>query len=120
MTTLNLKTMAITTYQGKTYEHAVTVAKAEPNKWVKNSIHERDWVLKIADTPGSWYMTTLEERPHPTISIDSGARWDCINFGAVLNEAVALLAEAAPDRLTVAECKAHDDALWGKVAAVRV
>lgn len=119
MTTLKLKTMAIATYQGKTYEHAVTLAKAEPNKWVKNSIHERDWVLKIVDTPGSWYMTTLEERPHPTIWIDAGAGWDCINFGAVLNEAVALLAEAAPDRLTVAECKAHDEELRATFAALR-
>jgi len=111
---MKLKTTAKTTGG---YEYEVTVSKGTTSKWAKGSIHENDWVLAIKGTPGSWYLTTLEENPNRSlIAIDHGAGWYCHNLDALLAEATALLAEVAPDRLTAAEVKAHDDALWARLA----
>jgi hypothetical protein len=59
------------------------------------------WILRIKNTPGGWYMTTLLnfDRDHPvnqfdvreSIAIDAGAKWDCVNFHDVLNEAKRLI-----------------------------
>lgn len=74
-----------------------------------------DWTLRIHGTPGGWYMTTLEEKPHrgSVISLDMGQNWDCTNFDVVMAEAQALL--AGEDRLTALEVKAHDDAMWANM-----
>lgn len=61
-----------------------------------------DWVLRIVGTPGSWYMTTLENGPvKKNLSIDFGQGWTCVNFDEVMTEAQAKL--VGKDRLTAAE-----------------
>lgn len=52
----------------------------------------REWVLRIENTPASWYMKTLLEDRRGgwpmTISIDFGQKWSCTNFGEVLKAAM--------------------------------
>ena len=79
--------------------------------------HEKhDYVLRIHNTPGQWFMTTLEGRPNPTsnvISIDWGAKWDCINFAQVMDAALEALKDV--ERISLAEDKAHDDAVMARL-----
>lgn len=52
------------------------------------------WILRIKDTPGSWYMTTLLEDggQYPNgIVIDGGQNWSIVNFQEVLDEAKELI-----------------------------
>ena len=73
---------------------------------------KHDFTLRIENTPGQWYMTTLEEKPNrgPVISIDMGQRWDCINFDVIMTEAKGLLKDL--DRLTVVDVEAADAITW--------
>jgi hypothetical protein len=45
------------------------------------------WVLRIKDTPGNWYMETLDEYTCPHIAIDFGQDWHCENIQPILKEA---------------------------------
>lgn len=93
------------------YSYDVVLTETEHPRFVK-----KDWVLHIKSTPGQWYMTTLEENPNrgSIISIDFGQNWNCTNFDVLMVEAQALLASI--DRLTAAEVKTSDDALWVNLA----
>lgn len=98
-----MKTLTTKARDNFGYEYTVTLTP--------DSRHlGKDWVLRIVDTPGSWFMTTLEEKPRTTISIDFGAKWDCINFGEVMAEAIAAL--AGEDRLTGEAAKKAEDDMW--------
>ena len=111
---IELRTVAKTAVHGKpsVYEYKVTLDRPSYSKWNSeafNRMAARDWILRIHGTPGSWYMTTLEENPrrHSSIALDFGQGWDCVNFDEILDEAQELLAQADPDRLTVAEVEDH-------------
>jgi len=46
------------------------------------------WVLRIHNTPASWYMATLlEGKTGSVIALDYGQNWNCINFDEVMKEA---------------------------------
>lgn len=53
-------------------------------------------VLRILDTPGSWYLKTILGRDgfgppiRDKISIDFGQNWDCINMDQVMAEVKSL------------------------------
>lgn len=74
------KTLKVRAQDNHGYEYPVSL---EMDKYHK-------WVLRIEDTPGHWYMSTLLEdgRFPETISVDLGQKWDIINFGDVMREAV--------------------------------
>lgn len=64
----------------------------ETGEWWREPTNK--WVLKIKDTPGSWYMSTLlgSGGLYPGgIAIDYGQKWNCTNFQEVLNEAKELI-----------------------------
>lgn len=109
-----MKTKTLTTKATDNHGYSYTVILTET---ARPDFTKLDWVLKITTTPGSWYMTTLEERPTAgsIISIDFGAKWDCTNFDAILAEAQAILALEAPNRLTATETKAQDDQMWARM-----
>ncbi len=51
-----------------------------------------DWVFRIHDTSGSWYISTLETNPlRESIYIDMGQNWLCTNIKPLLAEAQELL-----------------------------
>jgi len=57
----------------------------------------REWVLRIDGTPGSWYMKTLLERPvtrSSSMALDVGQGWTCLNFSEVLQAAVKTICTA--------------------------
>jgi hypothetical protein len=73
-----------------------------------------DWVLRITGTPGSWYMTTLEDGgPKDFIWIDFGGNWLCTNFAAVMDEAIEALKDTG--RVTAWESKQADTKLWNSL-----
>ncbi len=76
---------------------------------------EGEYILQIKGTPGSWYMSTLGDYSHPTISIDAGQRWDCTNFSAVMAEAKGVLTDE--DRVAMAANRAKEQAFWSKLTA---
>lgn len=52
------------------------------------------WILRIDNTPGSWYMSTLIKGGFPRgerIAVDAGQNWVILNFGEILAEAVTLI-----------------------------
>lgn len=52
------------------------------------------WLLRIENTPGHWYMSTLLEHGYPRqsgIAIDAGQNWNIINFDEVVAEAIELI-----------------------------
>jgi hypothetical protein len=89
----NLKTRAITTDRnGTVYGYDVVL---EPSRWDG----DESLVLRIKDTPGSWYLSTLFGKDEfsfsrpvgETISIDTGQNWDCINMGDIMREVRSML-----------------------------
>lgn len=81
-----------------------------------NKDRKHDFVLRIEGAGGSWYMTSLEERPRgDRIAIDFGQNWYCTNFGAIMTEARRLL--EGLDRLTANDAKAEDDSVMTKLVA---
>lgn len=48
------------------------------------------WVLKIGNTPGQWYVSTLlEDMDRKWIAIDSGQGWSCTNINAIIQSVLA-------------------------------
>ncbi len=68
------------------------------------SLYKRDgadeWVLRVDNTPGHWYMSTLQgtcpyssgRRVGDSMSIDWGQQWSVTGFAAALAEAESFLA----------------------------
>lgn len=79
-----LKTIARDNYG---YEHAVTLTPKE--------FYGDNAVLKIQNTPGSWFMSTLWEYQPSQIAIDYGQGWMCTNIQDVLKEARTLFDASA-------------------------
>src|ERR1035437_3780540 len=85
----HFKTIAITTeHKGRSYEHRITLEHS--------SYSSKSLVLRIAGTPGHWYLATLfgsdgfGRRVGPTLSIDMGQNWDCINMDQIMAEVESL------------------------------
>lgn len=108
-----MKTLTTKATDNHGHSYDVTLIQVQHGKFDK-----KDWVLRMLNTPGGWYMTTLEEKPiESTIYLDMGQNWTCTNFDAVMAEAQAMLADE--DRLTALDVKAHDDLLWaGLIASI--
>lgn len=75
-----MKHLKIRALDNHGYEYPVTLEMDKDHKWV----------LGIEGTPGHWWMSTLleEGRILGTISVDAGQKWDIINFGDVMREAI--------------------------------
>lgn len=63
---------------GYTYDVVVTQA-AQPMP-----------ILKIVNTPGSWYISTLRNHGSKIISLDWGQNWNCVNFDEIACELIDL------------------------------
>ena len=51
-----------------------------------------DWIFRIHNTPGSWFMSTLEKGDlRDALPIDMGQHWDCTNIKPLVAEAQELL-----------------------------
>lgn len=105
-------TKALTTQARDNHGYTYNVSLVETDRV---GFDKPDWVLRIHDTHGQWYMTTLEARPIGDTIPLGGQGWDCINFKAILAEAQALL--AGLDRVTAAESRAQEQAQWRALTA---
>lgn len=85
-----LNRLAITRTTGNAKEYAHNVS-------LEYSTYEgfKSLVLRIHDTPGQWFLSTLFEKPsidgQTDIAIDYGQGWYCINFDHVIAEVKALI-----------------------------
>tara|TARA_Y100000034_G_C6866259_1_gene394848 strand:+ start:729 stop:1022 length:294 start_codon:yes stop_codon:yes gene_type:complete len=70
--------------------------------WVTLELKEGDklgWILSIDETPGSWYVKTLQGkdgfsngRSSGQVAIDFGQKWYCTNIDNILFTAEVILA----------------------------
>lgn len=80
----------------------------------KSSFGRPDWVLAIQDTPGRWFVSTLEQRAaHPVIAIDLGQNWMCTNLDELL--AATATALMGFDRISPEECTNMENSLLEKL-----
>lgn len=76
--------------QGETFSYDVELM--EVNNQANAAVYGK-YILKIKNTPGNWYFSTLKQRSRPgepypkRIAIDSGQGWYCENFDEIMKEA---------------------------------
>ena len=111
MRTKQLMTAAIDNHR---YAYVVTLVEE-----YRLGHDKTDWLLCINGTPGSWFMSTLENHSAalPTISILRSENWECVNFDAVMTEAVKAL--EGIDRVTAAESNTFNDSFSANIVSMR-
>jgi hypothetical protein len=85
------------------YQYAVTLTPKE--------FYGENAVLRIENTSGSWFLSTLWEYKNSQIAIDHGQGWMCLNIQDILQEARSLIDASA----AVAAEKADEETLWSKL-----
>jgi len=105
-----MKTLTIRAIDNRGHSYPVTLTETD-----RPGFSKKDWILRMEGAGAGWYMTTLESHRGNILAIDFGEGWNCINFGALLAEAVDTL--AGEDRITLAEDKAADAASWANLVA---
>lgn len=84
------KTLKIKAKDNHGHEYGVELQMwTAPNRPMSDSSRDK-WILRILNTPGSWYMSTLLESHNHWqygIAIDLGQGWYCTNFREVMDEA---------------------------------
>lgn len=91
-----LSTMAIDNH-GHAYNVSISIGgwqageSLNPATGKLEKVPSTKWVLRVHDTPGSWYLDGLLEMRGSVIYLDFGQRWMCTNLNEIIKEAKELL-----------------------------